>query len=92
VHYGFFPGGHDWGLWRGQLPRMLVAASNWFATPPQRGAAAFSAVGHAGSPAAIRAYDIARAKKCRARRARRLREGKPPGPACQVITPATGRH
>jgi enterochelin esterase-like enzyme len=92
VHYGFFPGGHDWGLWRGQLPRMLIAASQWFASPPRTGASAFTAVGHAGSANAIRAYDIARAKKCRARRARRLRAGKPPGPPCQVITPATGRH
>jgi enterochelin esterase-like enzyme len=33
VHYGFFPGGHDWGLWRAQVPRMLLAASHWFAAP-----------------------------------------------------------
>ena len=33
VHYGFFPGGHDWGLWRAQIPRMLLAAGHWFATP-----------------------------------------------------------
>lgn len=92
VHYGFFPGGHDWGLWRAQLPRMLIAASDWFATPPRQGAAAITSTGHAGSPAAIRAYDIARAKRCRARRARRIAAGKPPGPPCQVITPATGRH
>jgi enterochelin esterase-like enzyme len=36
VHYGFFPGGHDWGLWRAQVPRMLVAASHWFASPAGR--------------------------------------------------------
>ena len=39
VHYGFFPGGHDWGLWRAQLPRMLIAASNWFATAAAPGRA-----------------------------------------------------
>jgi S-formylglutathione hydrolase FrmB len=92
VHYGFFPGGHDWGLWRAQLPRMLIAASRWFATPPREGAAAFTSVGHAGSASAIRAYDIARARKCRARRARAIRAGRPPGHPCQVITPLTGRH
>jgi S-formylglutathione hydrolase FrmB len=36
VHFGFFPGGHDWGLWRAQVPRMLGAASRWFSTPPGR--------------------------------------------------------
>jgi enterochelin esterase-like enzyme len=35
VRYGFFPGGHDWGLWRAQTPRMLIAASRWFSTPPR---------------------------------------------------------
>ncbi|TMM04423.1 MAG: esterase family protein [Actinobacteria bacterium] len=35
VHYGFFPGGHDWGLWRAQVPRMLVAASRWFGRSPR---------------------------------------------------------
>jgi S-formylglutathione hydrolase FrmB len=92
VHYGFFPGGHDWGLWRAQLPRMLIAASRWFATPPRRGAGAFSHVGSAGSPQAIRRYDIARRKQCLRRRAARRRAGRPPGHPCQVITPATGHR
>ena len=35
VGYGFFPGGHDWGLWRGQMPHMLRLASAWFSTPPK---------------------------------------------------------
>lgn len=87
VHYGFFPGGHDWGLWRAQLPRMLIAASHWFSTSPVRGAGAFSHVGHAGSRAAIRRYDIARRKLCLRRRAARIRAGKPPGHLCQVIPP-----
>ena len=88
VHYGFFPGGHDWGLWRAQLPRMLIAASRWFATPPRQSAGALSHVGSAGSRQAIRRYDIARRKKCLRRRAARLRAGRPPGPPCQVIAPA----
>jgi enterochelin esterase-like enzyme len=87
VHYGFFRGGHDWGLWRAQLPRMLIAASRWFATPPRSGAGAFSHVGHAGPAAAIRRYDIARRRLCLRRRAARLRAGRPPGHPCQVIGP-----
>jgi enterochelin esterase-like enzyme len=34
VGYGFYPGGHDWGLWRHQMPHMLRLASAWFSTPP----------------------------------------------------------
>ena len=79
VHYGFFPGGHDWGLWRAQLPRMLIAASQWFATRPRLGASAFTHVGNAGSTAAIRRYDIARRRRCLLRRAARRRAGRPPG-------------
>jgi len=90
VHVGFFPGGHDWGLWRAQLPRMLIAASNWFATPPRVGATAFSRTGRGGSPAAIRRYDIARRKRCLARRARAISRGRPPGHPCQVIKPLPG--
>jgi enterochelin esterase-like enzyme len=33
VRFRFFPGGHDWALWRRETPRMLTAASRWFATP-----------------------------------------------------------
>jgi enterochelin esterase-like enzyme len=87
VHYGFFPGGHDWGLWRAQLPRMLIAASRWFATSPRSGASGFSHVGRAGSAAAIRRYDIARRHQCLLRRARARRAGRPPGHPCQIITP-----
>ena len=53
VHYGFFPGGHDWGLWRRELPRMLVVAGRWFARPPT-GSAAFTHVGRPRSDAAVR--------------------------------------
>jgi enterochelin esterase-like enzyme len=35
VQWGFFPGGHDWGLWRHQTPHMLRVASQWFSTPPR---------------------------------------------------------
>jgi enterochelin esterase-like enzyme len=34
VRFRFFPGGHDWGLWRRETPRMLRAASHWFARSP----------------------------------------------------------
>ncbi|HEU4978963.1 MAG TPA: alpha/beta hydrolase-fold protein [Solirubrobacteraceae bacterium] len=36
VRWGYFPGGHDWGLWRRQTPHMLRVASKWFSTPPLR--------------------------------------------------------
>jgi putative tributyrin esterase len=91
VRYGFFPGGHDWGLWRAQLPRMLIAASRWFATPPRAGSGAISRVGSAGSRAAIRRYQIARRRRCLRRRAARLRAGRPPGHRCQVIAPGAPR-
>jgi enterochelin esterase-like enzyme len=51
VRYGFFPGGHDWGLWRAQTPRMLVAASRWFGQRPGSHVG-FGHVGRALSPAA----------------------------------------
>jgi enterochelin esterase-like enzyme len=35
VNVGFFPGGHDWGLFRAQMPRMLIAASRWFGERPR---------------------------------------------------------
>lgn len=53
VRYGFFPGGHDWGLWRAQTPRMLIAASRWFTQAP-RSRAGLSGVGHAPSTEAAR--------------------------------------
>lgn len=30
VHWAVYPGGHDWALWRGQMPHMLEVASGWF--------------------------------------------------------------
>jgi enterochelin esterase-like enzyme len=46
VRYGFFPGGHDWALWRAQAPRMLIAASQWFSRRPV-GHGSFSHIGSA---------------------------------------------
>ena len=37
VRWGSFRGGHSWGLWRRQGPRMLEAASTWFSQPPTAG-------------------------------------------------------
>lgn len=37
VRYAIFRGGHDWGLWRREIPRMLRAASGWFGEVPRRG-------------------------------------------------------
>ena len=34
VRWGFFPGGHDWGLWRRQTPHMLLVANRWFHQRP----------------------------------------------------------
>jgi enterochelin esterase-like enzyme len=53
VRYGFFPGGHDWALWRAQAPRMLIAASRWFSRPP-RSRGGFSHIGSAPNRAARR--------------------------------------
>jgi enterochelin esterase-like enzyme len=40
VRYAVFAGGHDWKLWRREVPRMLRAASRWFTRPPARGSRA----------------------------------------------------
>src|SRR3954452_14085216 len=45
VHVGFFPGGHDWGLFRAQAPRMLIAASRWFGERPRTRGSALQNVG-----------------------------------------------
>ena len=81
VHYGFFPGGHDWGLWRAQLPRMLIAASQWFATNPHSGSV-LTHVGHQGSAAAIRRQSLLQRAKCLRRRANNIANGRPPGHGC----------
>jgi Putative esterase len=64
VHYGFFPGGHDWGLWRAQAPRMLLAASHWFAQPPAGARARFSQVGRSLPLPVLRRIQAARLRRC----------------------------
>jgi enterochelin esterase-like enzyme len=58
VRYGFFPGGHDWGLWRAQTPHMLLAAARWFSRPP-RARAGLAGVGSAPG-SARRRHDLYR--------------------------------
>lgn len=63
VKVGFFRGGHDWGLWRRETPRMLVAASRWFAQrPTHRGALSYT--GHAPSAARRRRLENIRRRRC----------------------------
>jgi enterochelin esterase-like enzyme len=51
VHWGYFPGGHGWGLWRRQTPRMLRAASAWFSrSPRQAHAGALTRLGGQAAP------------------------------------------
>jgi hypothetical protein len=60
VRYGFFPGGHDWGLWRAQTPRMLIAASRWFSERPGREVS----LGHVGTALSFAARERIRAQRC----------------------------
>jgi enterochelin esterase-like enzyme len=62
VRYGFFPGGHDWALWRRQLPHMLIAAGRWFSQRPGR--AGLSGIGHHLSDARLRAIHAKRLRHC----------------------------
>ena len=52
VKLGFFPGGHDWGLFRAQTPRMLAAAGRWFSQKPGR-RAGFAHTGSSLSASAL---------------------------------------
>jgi enterochelin esterase-like enzyme len=51
VRFGFFPGAHDWGLWRAQVPRMLQAVSDWFGRSPERTRPSLAEVGAPPPPA-----------------------------------------
>jgi putative tributyrin esterase len=83
VRYGFFPGGHDWGLWRAQTPRMLEAADRWFAERPGQ-QVGLGHVGHALS----RAVRIRlRQRQCLALKPRRARHTRP---ACRAYRAAHG--
>lgn len=63
VGYGFFPGGHDWALWRAQTPRMLVVAGRWFAQRPAHGSS-FTQVGRALPYAQVRRILAAQLRRC----------------------------
>jgi enterochelin esterase-like enzyme len=82
VRYGFFPGGHDWGLWRAQTPRMLIAVSRWFGQRPRE--TGFAYVGSALTRAQLIRY---RHKRCLA-----LRPGRHVHlhPACAAYRAAHG--
>jgi enterochelin esterase-like enzyme len=60
VRYGFFPGGHDWALWRAQTPRMLIAASRWFSQRPGR----YVRIGHVGTALSFAVRQRIRAQRC----------------------------
>ena len=70
VNVGFFPGGHDWGLFRAQAPRMLIAASRWFGQSPRTRHPGLHSVGSSPLPAGT----LARIKAHRkvAKQARKL--------------------
>jgi enterochelin esterase-like enzyme len=66
VRFRFFPGGHDWALWRHETPRMLTAASRWFATPA-RGAPRPATGRSAGASRGARRDRSSRARRGRSR-------------------------
>jgi enterochelin esterase-like enzyme len=66
VRLGFYPGGHDWALFRAQTPHMLAVAGYWFGQRPG-GRAYFAHSGHALSKAAIRGIVARRRARCLAR-------------------------
>jgi len=63
VHFGFFPGGHDWAIWRRQLPHMLVVASRWFSRSPA-GQARLRQVGSALPLATLERIKARRQQRC----------------------------
>lgn len=94
VHYGFFPGGHDWAIWRRQLPHMLVVAGKWFGQRPG-GHAGFSHVGHHLSNTQLAAIQAKRIRRCLHRN---IRPGDHVGLGCRLMrkhngipTPGPGR-
>jgi enterochelin esterase-like enzyme len=70
-----FPGGHDWELWRREMPRMLILANRWFRHPVRGRASRHAAAGLAGRAAALyqRAQIDAARQTLRAQAARRRR-------------------
>jgi enterochelin esterase-like enzyme len=63
VHIGFYPGGHDWGVWRQQTPHMLLVAGRWFEQRP-RGRASFASTGKSLTVAQLRAINARKRAKC----------------------------
>jgi enterochelin esterase-like enzyme len=78
VRLGFFPGGHDWGLFRAETPRMLAAAGRWFSHPPS--GAGFKATGRSLSLAQLHRIEAARRRRCLA-----LPAGHPMGEGCRRL-------
>ena len=85
VHYGFFPGGHDWGLWRAQVPRMLTAAGRWFGERPGRALLARTGTAR---PRAV----LARLRAERLRRCLTLKPGQRIGLTCRAYRRAKLGH
>jgi enterochelin esterase-like enzyme len=54
VSYAFFPGNHDWRLWRRHVPAMMVLAGRWFQSPPPRHATPLRHVGRPPTAAEVR--------------------------------------
>jgi hypothetical protein len=63
VRLGFFPGGHDWGLFRTQTPHMLAAAGRWFSQRPG-GRTRFAHTGRALSTATLHGILARRRARC----------------------------
>ena len=64
VRLGFFPGGHDWGLFRAQTPRMLVAAGRWFEQRPGGRPARYGHTGSSLSKATLARIQARRHARC----------------------------
>jgi enterochelin esterase-like enzyme len=54
VFYGFFPGGHDWRLWRAHVPAMMQLAGRWFEHPAPHGHGRLAHRGRPLPPARLR--------------------------------------
>ncbi|MEA2255602.1 MAG: hypothetical protein QOG35_1647 [Solirubrobacteraceae bacterium] len=74
VRWGFFPGGHDWGLWRHQMPHMLRIASRWFSESPRRhGVSPLHGIGRPEHPRAGHANPTSPHHRARRHHHRRVR-------------------
>jgi enterochelin esterase-like enzyme len=89
VHVGFFPGGHDWGLFRAQTPRMLVAAGRWFAQKPKSKARppGFKSIGRALPASVLQQITARRQARCLA-----LKPTQHIRPSCRRFRAAHGIH